>query len=122
MKFSFITKFFIPKEKILFSLFNLTAGNIVEGSEQLRKLLSSDSINDRKSIALIVKSIKQKGDDYTDKIINELNSTYISSLDNEFVQELTSALNNVLHLINALSEKTDLYTVTSISHYMKEYL
>jgi uncharacterized protein len=120
MNFSFIFRYFVPKEKKLFSLFNLSSKNIVESSEQLSKLVISESIVERKSIALIIKSNELKENDITNNILIELNSTFTSSLDSEFVHELPSSLNNVLHQISALSEKIDLYPVTNISNYMKE--
>jgi predicted phosphate transport protein (TIGR00153 family) len=120
MKFSQILKYFIPKEKKFFSLFNLVAENIVAGSEELRKLFNADTVDDRKSIGLIIKSIERKGDDYTSDIFDELNRTFITPFDREDIHELTSALDDVLDLMYGLSGKIDLYHVTTISTYMKE--
>lgn len=120
MKFSFIPKYFVPREKKFFSLFNHAATNLAEGSEQLKKLFYTDSIKDRKAIVLIIRSIERKGDEYTNGILTELNSTYVSSLDGEFVQELGFAIDDILYLIYGLSEKIDLYPVANISDYMKE--
>jgi predicted phosphate transport protein (TIGR00153 family) len=120
MKFSYILKYFIPKEKKFFSLFNLVADNIVAGSEQLNKLFNTDTVDDRKAISLIIKSIERKGDDYTGEILDELNRTFITPFDREDIHELTSALDDVLDLMYGLSGKIDLYHVTTISIYMKE--
>ena len=120
MKFSLILKYFIPKEKKFFSLFNLVAVNIVAGSEELRKLFNAENVDDRKSIGLIIKSIERKGDDYTGEIFDELNRTFITPFDREDIHELTSVLDDVLDLMYGLSGKIDLYHVTTISTYMKE--
>lgn len=120
MKFSQILQYFIPKEKKFFSLFNQVTSNIVEGSEQLQKLFNNDNFEDRKAIGLIIKSIEHKGDDYTTKIFEELNHTFITPFDREDISELTSALDDVLDLMYGLSGKTDLYHLTTISIHMKE--
>ena len=120
MKFSLILKYFVPKEKKFYSLFNQVADNIVEGSEQLKKLFNADSVDDRKAIGFIIKAIERKGDDYTSEIFEELNNTFITPIDREDIHELTSALDDVLDLMYGLSGKIDLYHVTTISTYMKE--
>ena len=120
MKFSLILKYFVPKEKKFYSLFNQVADNIVEGSEQLKKLFNADSVDDRKAIGFIIKAIERKGDDYTSEIFEVLNNTFITPIDREDIHELTSALDDVLDLMYGLSGKIDLYHVTTISTYMKE--
>ena len=120
MKFSNILKYFIPKEKKFFSLFNLVTENIVTGSEQLKKLFNADNADDRNAIILIIKSIERKGDDYTYELFNELNRTFITPFDREDIHELTSAMDDVLDFMYELSVTIDLYHVTSISTHMKE--
>ena len=120
MKFSNILKYFIPKEKKFFSLFNLVTENIVAGSDELKKLFNAELIEDRKAIGLIIKSIERKGDDYTYEIFDELNRTFITPFDREDIHQLTSAMDDVLDLMYGLSGKIDLYHVTTISTHMKE--
>lgn len=120
MKFSNILKYFIPKEKKFYGMFNQAADNIIEASIEFNKLINAPTFDERKAIGITIKTIERKGDDSTNRIFDELHKTFITPFDREDIHQLTSALDDVLDLIYSVTSKIELYRCTNISPYMKE--
>ena len=101
-------------------MFNQAAENTIEASAALEKLFNSPSADDRKAIALTIKAIEKKGDEFTYQIFEVLNNSFITPFDREDINDLTSKIDDVVDLIYSLSGKVDLYRCTNFSSYMKE--
>ena len=120
MKFSSLLQYFSLKEKIFYAEFNLVASNIIEGSDELMKMMNCDSAEERKVIRTQIKAIEKKGDKYTNEIFDDLNITFITPFDREDIHQLTSNLDDVLDLMNACSEKVVIYRCNIISDNMRK--
>jgi len=70
MDFSGLLKYFIPKEKKFYVMFNQAAENTIEASAALEKLFNSPSLEERRSIGLTIKAIEKKGDEFTNQIFD----------------------------------------------------
>lgn len=120
MNFSGLLKYFIPKEKKFYAMFNQAAENTIEASAALEKLFHSPSLEDRRAIGLTIKAIEKKGDEFTNRIFDELNHSFITPFDREDINELTSTIDDVVDLIYSLSGKVEVYRCTVFSTFMKE--
>ncbi len=120
MNFSGLLKYFIPKEKKFYAMFNQAAENTIEASSALEKLFHSPSLEDRRAIGLAIKAIEKKGDEFTNRIFDELNHSFITPFDREDINELTSTIDDVVDLIYSLSGKVEVYRCTVFSTFMKE--
>lgn len=120
MNFSGLLKYFIPKEKKFYAMFNQAAENTIEASAALEKLFYSPSLEDRRAIGLSIKAIEKKGDEFTNRIFDELNHSFITPFDREDINELTSRIDDVVDLIYSLSGKVEVYRCTVFSTFMKE--
>lgn len=120
MNFSGLLKYFVPKEKKFYAMFNQAAENTIEASAALEKLFNTPSADDRRAIGLTIKSIEKKGDEFTNQIFDVLNHSFITPFDREDINDLTSKIDDVVDLIYSLSGKVDLYRCTNFSSYMKE--
>ncbi len=120
MNFSGLLKYFIPKEKKFYAMFNQAAENTIEASTALEKLFHSPSLEDRRAIGLAIKAIEKKGDEFTNRIFDELNHSFITPFDREDINELTSTIDDVVDLIYSLSGKVEVYRCTVFSTFMKE--
>lgn len=120
MDFSGLLKYFIPKEKKFYAMFNQAAENTIEASAALEKLFYSPSLEDRRAIGLAIKAIEKKGDEFTNRIFDELNHSFITPFDREDINELTSTIDDVVDLIYSLSGKIEVYRCTVFSTFMKE--
>jgi predicted phosphate transport protein (TIGR00153 family) len=120
MNFSGLLKYFVPKEKKFYAMFNQAAENTIEASMALEKLFNSPSMDERRAISLTIKAIEKKGDEFTNQIFDVLNRSFITPFDREDINDLTSKIDDVVDLIYSLSGKVDLYRCTNFSSYMKE--
>lgn len=120
MNFTNILKYFTPKEKKFYGLFNLVAANIIEASVEFNKLINAPTFEERKVLGIKIKAIEKKGDDLTNKIFEELHKTFITPFDREDIHELTSAMDDVVDLIYGVTGKIEYYHCNNISSYMKD--
>jgi uncharacterized protein len=120
MNFSNILKYFTPKEKKFYGMFNRSANNIIEASVAFNKLINATTFEDRKTVGAEIKIIEKKGDDLTYTIFEELHKTFITPFDREDIHELASTLDDVVDLMYSVSGKIEYYHCTNISSYMKD--
>lgn len=120
MNFSGLLKYFIPKEKKFYAMFNQAAENTIEASSALEKLINSPDMEERRAIGLAIKAIEKKGDEFTNQIFDVLNRSFITPYDREDINELTSMIDDVVDLVYGLSTKIEIYRCTVFSTFMKE--
>jgi uncharacterized protein len=115
MGISKILKFFLPKEKAFFPLFDQGAENLVKIAELLKELLSEPDETRRKELAKGIKELELVGDKITYSIYETLNSTFITPFDREEIHDLASAIDNFADQINTTSQRIDLYRLNIVS-------
>lgn len=120
MDISGLLKYFIPKDKKFYAMFNQAAENAIEASSALEKLINAPTVEERRTIGLTIKAIEKKGDEFTNKIFEVLNHSFITPFDREDINELTSKIDDVVDLIYGVSSKIEIYRCTTISSFMKE--
>lgn len=103
----------IPREERFFDLFNQQAENVLEGARLLKDLLDDYTDCDRKR--MLIEKAESHGDEICHRIIEKLNSTFITPMDREDIHALSSALDDILDLINATSQRLQLYRVKSVT-------
>ena len=103
----------IPREEKFFDLFKAQAANVVEGAHALKNLLEDYTDVDQKRMK--IEKIESNGDEITHKIIEKLNTTFITPMDREDIHALASALDDILDYINATAQRLQLYAVKSIT-------
>jgi len=115
-----VLKYFLPKEKKFYGMFNQAAENIIEASVEFNKLINAPTFDERKAIGITIKSIEKKGDDFTNTIFDELHKTFITPFDREDIHELAATMDDVVDLIHGASGKIEYYHCYNISSYMKD--
>jgi hypothetical protein len=103
----------IPREEKFFELFRSQAANVVEGAKLLKDLLEDYTDVDQKRMK--IEKCESVGDEIAHAIIEKLNTTFITPMDSEDIHALTSALDDILDLINATSQRLHLYRVDAIT-------
>lgn len=115
-----IMHWLVPKEEKFFEMLAEQSENALEGAKQLKDFVSSyDKLEkgERKAKAQSIKSIENKGDNITHKIIEQLNKTFITPIDKEDIHQMAILLDDMTDLINAVSlrflllgiERTDIH-------------
>lgn len=93
----------IPKEEKFFDLLEVSAKNLLDGSEALK-----DLVHNYANVEVKVKNIKEiesKGDTIIHEIIEKLNKTFITPIDRQDIHILASELDDVLDAIEGISSR-----------------
>jgi len=99
----------IPKDEKYFELFKDLARNIVEGSRLFKEML--DDFNDPVASQKQIKQIEHNGDILTHDIVKKLNKSFVTPFDREDIYALSSALDDILDLIDSCSQRFVMYHV-----------
>jgi uncharacterized protein len=118
MKASQLLKYFIPRERKFYGMFNVAAANSVEAAVELNKLFKMTELEESKDTRLKIREIEKRGDEITNNLFEELNRTFITPFDREDIHELTSKIDDVVDLIYSLSGKVEFYKFTKFSDHM----
>ncbi len=108
----------IPKDEKFFQMFKEMAYNIVEGATLLKEML--DNWEDPAGCQRRIKDVEHKGDQQTHDIIKKLNKSFITPFDREDIYALSSALDDILDLIDASAQRFIMFNVEKPTPEAKE--
>lgn len=91
----------IPKDQKFFEMFNRAAENTLRGALLLKTLY--EKYENPVELVEQIKKVEHDGDTITHEIIKRLNTTFITPIDREDIYSLTSAIDDVLDLIDAVA-------------------
>jgi predicted phosphate transport protein (TIGR00153 family) len=103
----------IPRDGKFYDLFNEQADNIHKAAQQL-VVLFGDFREVEKRVAEI-KSAEHKGDQITRSVMTKLNQTFITPFDREDIHALSSALDDVMDLVDAAASRLVTYKVKFVT-------
>lgn len=103
----------IPHDEKFYDLFREQAENIHKASGMLASLF--EDYTDVEKRVTEIKFLEHKGDQLTHALMMKLNQTFITPFDREDVHSLSSALDDVLDLVDAAASRLVIYKVTSVT-------
>ena len=103
----------IPRDGKFYDLFNEQAKNIYEAAQVL-VILFRDFKEVEKRVAEI-KVAEHKGDQITRSVMTKLNQTFITPFDREDIHALSSALDDVMDLVDAAASRLITYKVKFVT-------
>ncbi|MDH7602684.1 MAG: DUF47 family protein [Armatimonadota bacterium] len=103
----------LPKEEKFFELFRQQANNVVEGARLLKSFL--EDYTDLEQKRLKIEMAESTGDEIAHRIIEKLNTTFITPMDREDIHALASALDDILDFVYACAQRLHLYGVKTIT-------
>ena len=103
----------IPREEKFFELFEQQAEVLLEGARLLKNLF--EDYTDLEQKRMHIEKTENQGDEIAHKILEKLNTTFITPMDREDIHALTSALDDILDFINATVQHMSLYRVQSVT-------
>lgn len=109
-----IFQFLVPKETKFFPLLIGQVEAIVKASILLKQFTSASDHGVHKEIYSEIKYLENVCDNLTDKIFDNLNSTFITPFDREDIHKLANQLDDVLDLITGSAKRVVLYQPKSI--------
>lgn len=105
-----MSKLFKRDDKF-FKIFGQMTVYILEAAEMLGNMLRNPSSPELASFAAKIKDLEHKGDELTHKVIDELNKTFITPIDREDIHDLSTALDDVLDLIDGIATRIVLFRI-----------
>jgi predicted phosphate transport protein (TIGR00153 family) len=100
---------FTSKDREFFDLFEEAAANVVRGADLLDQMLAH--FPERADLARDILICEQEGDRITHDIYQRLNKTFVTPIDREDILELTSDLDDIIDLIDEVSDYLGLYKI-----------
>jgi predicted phosphate transport protein (TIGR00153 family) len=110
MAFS-LTKFFSPKDKVFYGLFEEVANNGHIMAHQLAALVAEPDFSKRQTMIKPIEDMEHASDELTHRIFTELGRNFITPFDREDIHYLASALDDIADYIYASAKKIKLYQI-----------
>ena len=104
-------KFFLPKDRIFYQLFEEVSVTSLEMAVLLKKMVNEREFERRADILRQIEDLEHKNDDLTHKIFTELSRNFITPFDREDIHYLASAMDDVADYIFASAKKINFYRV-----------
>ena len=104
----------IPREEKFFEMFN----NMAENADATVALLVEmmEDFNDLRDRASTIKGKEHLGDTQIHDLVRKLNSTFITPMDREDIHHLASAIDDIVDLADAASNKVVLFDIHAKIH------
>ncbi len=99
----------IPRQEGFYDLFENAAGNLAETSRLLLKLLTD--YHDPEAAHSEIRQREHEGDEITHQIMRALNTTFVTPFDREDIHRLASGIDDILDLIEAVSDLLVLHRI-----------
>jgi predicted phosphate transport protein (TIGR00153 family) len=106
-----ILKFFLPKDKVFFSLFEQASGNLESLAGKLVELVNESDYNKRSTLVKNMKDLENENDKLTHTIFVELGKNFITPFDREDIHSLATALDDIADYIYATAKKINFYKI-----------
>lgn len=106
-----ILKFFLPKDKVFYTLFENASLNNELIAQKLVNLVNEPDFNKRATIVTEMKDIEHQNDDITHQIFVELGKNFITPFDREDIHSLALALDDICDHIYDSAKKITFYKV-----------
>ena len=110
----------IPKETKFFDLFENQTANIIKAVSFLYSSIKNDSFDE--TAVKKMKDFEHEGDTINHEIVDMLNRTFITPIDREDIYTLVSNIDDIMDLLNVISNRVSLYKLNPKDDYLLEFL
>jgi predicted phosphate transport protein (TIGR00153 family) len=106
-----ILKFFLPKDRVFFTLFENASANLELIATKLVSCVNQSDFNKRAVIIKEMQELEHKNDLLTHQIFIELGQNFITPFDREDIHSLATALDDIADYIYSTGKKINLYKI-----------
>ena len=111
---------FLPKEEQYFALFIQMTVYISDAARELKEMLA-DKNHDYSEYVRRIKGLEHACDELTHSISTKLNKSFITPFDREDIYMMSSALDDIVDLINDAARSIIDYDVKEIKDYARDF-
>jgi uncharacterized protein len=108
-------KYFFPKDRHFFPLFDKAAANLQEGGRLIYELSICTSKEEKTRIIREIERIEHVGDEITHVIFSELSKNFITPFDREDIHRLVSSIDDILDYIHGSSKRIEVYKLDNMT-------
>ena len=95
MAFASVLKFFLPKDRVFYSLFEEVAGTLVQMGDVFQKAMQQQDLSKRDEILRTLEDYEHKNDEITHRLFIELGRNFITPFDREDIHYLATSLDDI---------------------------
>ena len=106
-----ILKFFLPKDRVFFTLFENASSNLELIATKLVSCVNESDFNKRAVIIKEMEDLEHQNDMLTHQIFVELGQNFITPFDREDIHSLATALDDIADYIYATGKKINMYKI-----------
>lgn len=106
-----ILKFFLPKDRIFYSLFEQASQNLEAIAGKLVICVNESDFNKRAVTIKEMEDLEHQNDELTHQIFVELGKNFITPFDREDIHSLATSLDDIADYIYATAKKINFYKV-----------
>lgn len=111
----------VPADKKFFPLFENASQLVVKASAAQLQIFEHDDPVKQKDLFKQIKDIETKGDELKETLFDELDKSFVPPFDREDINDLTNSLDEVINLINGVSQRIKLYRPKEIPEEFKDF-
>lgn len=106
-----ILKFFLPKDRVFYNLFENASGNLETLAKKLVLLMNEIDYSKRAALVKEMEDLEHQNDMITHNIFLELGRNFITPFDREDIHSLASALDDIADYMYASAKKINVYRI-----------
>jgi predicted phosphate transport protein (TIGR00153 family) len=110
---------FFPKDVNFFDLFEKQSLYNVQAAEAFRIAVSGGTL-DMEALGRVVK-LEAEADQAAHAVIMHLNKSFITPFDREDIHSLTKALDDIIDMMNTISNRLQVYKITDVKKNLVEF-
>ena len=114
-------KFFTPKDRIFFSLFEEVADNLYDMSKVFRDAMYENDGQKRNQMLSTLEAFEHKNDEATHRLFIELGRNFITPFDREDIHYLATSLDDVADYIWASAKSIVNYDINEVNDTMRAF-
>jgi len=104
-------KYFLPKDKVFYTLFETASDNIELLARKFILVVQESDFNKRAILIKEMEDIEHKNDEISHQIFIELGKNFITPFDREDIHSLASALDDIADYIYGAGKKINFYRI-----------
>jgi predicted phosphate transport protein (TIGR00153 family) len=106
-----LLKFFLPKDRVFYTLFESASANLETLAKKLVQLVNEADFNKRATLIKEMEDLEHQNDQLTHEIFVELGRNFITPFDREDIHSLATALDDIADYIYASGKKINFYKI-----------
>ncbi|MDI9318921.1 MAG: DUF47 family protein [Phycisphaerales bacterium] len=114
-----IVKFFTPKDRVFYGLFEEVSVNLVQMSNVFKTAMNEEDKGKREQMLRTLEDFEHKNDDITHRLFIELGRNFITPFDREDIHYLATTLDDVADYIWASSKSIINYGIEDVNDTMR---